>query len=76
VCFLLELPLDENIRRIRARQKSRAMSEEDFEMHTVMEERTILSARADEKLGEPFDVSAPPEELVVALLARLGMQSD
>ena len=72
-CFLLELPLDENIRRIRTRQKSRALREDDFEMRTVMEERAALSGRPDAALGEPFDASAPPAELVVALLARLGL---
>lgn len=73
-CFLLELPLDENLRRIQRRQSARALDEQAYELRTVMEEREVLFKTGSEDLGEPFDVSAPPEELVAMLLLRLGMR--
>jgi shikimate kinase len=72
-CLLLTLPLDENLRRIRRRQGARAVDEHAFELQTVMEEREWLFARGAGALGEPFDVSAPAEDLVAALLQRLGL---
>jgi thymidylate kinase len=71
-CFLLTLPLDENLRRIERRQGARALDEREFERRTVAEERDAL-ARDARELGEPFDVSAPPPELVAALRERLGL---
>jgi thymidylate kinase len=71
-CFLLTLPLDENLRRIERRQAARALDERDFEQRTVVEERDAL-ARHSQGLGEPFDVSMPPNELVAALRDRLGI---
>ena len=73
-CFLLALPIDENLRRIERRQGARALDEREFELRTVAEERDVLYRRGGDDLGEPFDVSAPPEELVAALLRRLGLQ--
>lgn len=74
-CFLLELPLKENLRRIRVRQAARALEETEFELRTVMEERSILAEHgADGSLGERFDVSGHPEKLVAAILERLGLQ--
>ena len=73
-CFLLELPLDENLRRIQRRQAARALDEREFEMQTVMEERGALFAAAYGDLGERLDVSASPEALVAALLPRLGLR--
>ena len=73
-CFLLALPLDENLRRIERRQGARALDEREFELRTVAEERDVLYRRGGDDLGEPVDVSAPPEELVAALLRRLGLQ--
>lgn len=73
-CFLLTLPLQENLRRIEVRQSARALDEQAFERHTVMEEREVLYARASSGLGEELDVSAPPEALVTALLSRLGVE--
>ena len=73
-CFLLVLPLDENLRRIERRQGARALDEREFELRTVAEEREVLYRRGGDDLGEPVDVSAPPEELVAALLRRLGLQ--
>jgi thymidylate kinase len=71
-CFLLTLPLSENLRRIERRQGARAPDEREFEQRTVAEERDAL-ARDSRGLGEPFDVSAPPAELVAALRERLGI---
>jgi thymidylate kinase len=71
-CFLLTLPIDEHLRRIERRQQARAIDERAFEQRTVLEEREAL-ARSSE-LGEPFDVSAPPSELVAAILSRLASQ--
>lgn len=71
-CFLLTLPEDENQRRIERRQRARAINERAFELRTVEDERAALANRLD--LGEPFDVSAPPLELVARMLGRLGMK--
>jgi adenylate kinase family enzyme len=70
-CFLLTLPPDENLRRIRRRQSARAVDMQDFELRTVVEEREALSRGGD--LGEPFDVSASPQVLVATLLRRLAL---
>ena len=73
-CFLLVLSLEENLRRIQVRQSARALDERDFERRTVMEERDTLFEGTKEGLGETFDVSASPEELVARLLSRLRVQ--
>jgi hypothetical protein len=73
-CFLLTLPLEENLRRIKRRQSARAFDEQEFERRTVMEEREALFKNRDGDLGEPFDVSATPEELVATMMRRLGLQ--
>jgi hypothetical protein len=70
-CFLLTLPVQENLRRIRSRQSARALDEREFEQRTVAEEREALFEYTGGDLGEPLDVSAPPATLVGALLARL-----
>ena len=70
-CFLLTLAADENRRRIERRQRARAIDEREFELRTCTEEREILAN--DRNLGEPFDVSAPPPELVAAMLRRLAL---
>jgi len=72
-CFLLTLPLDENLRRIQRRQAARALDEQEFERQTVAEERHVLSASPTGSVGEPFDVSAPPEELVATMRRRIGL---
>src|SRR4030095_12883983 len=69
-CFLLTLPAEENLRRIEQRQRARAIDERDFELRTFTEEREMLAGRSD--LGEPFDVSASPSELVARMLRRLA----
>lgn len=71
-CFLLTLPADENVRRIERRQHARAIDEREFELRTFAEEREVLTNRTE--LGEPFDVSAPPPDLVAALLRRLALR--
>jgi shikimate kinase len=68
-CFLLTLPADENLRRIEQRQRARAIDEREFELRTFAEEREILAKCSD--IGEPFDVSAPPANLVSIMLGRL-----
>lgn len=71
-CFLLTLPLSENLRRIERRQSVRALDEREFERKTLADERKALLESTEGSLGEPLDVSAPPEELVAELLHRLG----
>jgi chloramphenicol 3-O-phosphotransferase len=71
--FLLTLPAEENLRRIVRRASLRAIDEIEFERRTYLDERAILDANACD-LGEPFDVSAPPAELVEAMLKRLGFR--
>lgn len=73
-CFLLTLPMEENLRRIQRRASTRAIDEQEFEQVTFAEEYRTLGAGASADLGEPFDVSAPPSELVEAMLLRLGVQ--
>jgi AAA domain-containing protein len=73
-CFLLTLPAEENLRRIKQRASVRAIDELDFERETVVREREILAAGSGTSLGEPFDVSATPPELVDMMLRRLGLR--
>jgi thymidylate kinase len=68
-CFLLTLPIEENLRRIERRQAARAIDESEFEHLALTEERRALEGPG---LGTPFDVSAPPSELVLRLLAIVG----
>jgi hypothetical protein len=72
-CFLLTLPAGENLRRIERRQSVRALDEWEFEQRTVADERDAVYGSAAGDLGEPFDVSAPPAELVAAMLRRVGL---
>jgi hypothetical protein len=71
-CFRLTLPAEENLRRIERRASARVLDELAFEQHTFVQEREMLAASSGIDLGEPFDVSAPPEELVEVMLQRLG----
>jgi thymidylate kinase len=73
-CFLLTLPLEENLRRIARRASVRAIDEDAFEHETLPAERAALSAHADGALGEPLDVSAPPQVLVDEVLRRLRLE--
>lgn len=72
-CFMLALPAAENLRRIERRQAARAIDEREFELRTFTEERDAMIQRPD--LGEPFDVSASPVELVATMLGRLGFET-
>jgi hypothetical protein len=72
--FLLTLPAEENLRRIERRASTRALDELEFELRTFAKEREVLAAGSGSSLGEPFDVSAPPAELVQAMLRRLGLR--
>ena len=73
-CFRLTLPVEENLRRIERRASMRAIDELEFERRTFVQERELLAASSSTDLGEPFDVSAPPPELVEAMLRRLGLR--
>lgn len=72
--FLLTLASDENLRRIDRRQHARALDERECELRTVAEEREAMTNPAAGDLGEPFDVSAPPSELVIAILQKLSLR--
>lgn len=71
-CFRLTLPAAENLARIRRRARARALDELEFELRTMNAERAALEQHPGAALGEPFDVSATPEELVRVLLRRIG----
>ena len=71
-CFCLTLTADENLRRIEIRQRARALDEREFELRTFAEEREALT-KPGSNLGEPFDVSASPSELVNRMLRRLAL---
>jgi hypothetical protein len=73
-CFLLILPAEENLRRIQRRAGARAIDEMEFEQRTFREEREALARSSGLDLGEPFDVSASPAELVVTMLRHLGVR--
>ena len=73
-CFLLTLSLEQNLRRIQRRQAVRPSDEHDIEWRTVLAERQALARQPLGQLGEPFDVTAPPWELVAALLRRAGLE--
>lgn len=73
-CFLLMLPRAENIRRIETRQTMRGHDEREFEHRTMTEERDLLFTGSRGDLGELFDVSAPPAELVESMAHRLGLR--
>jgi AAA domain-containing protein len=72
-CFLLTLPVTENLRRIQQRASARALDEREFERRTFAEESEALK-KSVENLGEPFDVSASPSDLVFRMLHRLGLR--
>lgn len=55
-CFLLTLPMEENLRRIESRQTASPIDKRDFERLTLPQERRELEGSG---LGTPFDVSAP-----------------
>ncbi len=71
--FLLTLSAEENLKRIRRRASARALDEHEFEQSTFREESEALASPGID-LGTPFDVSAPPPELVATMLRRLGLR--
>jgi thymidylate kinase len=73
-CFLLTLPADANLARIQRRASARALDELEPELRTFREERQALARNPGVALGEPFDVSAPPQDLVPTMLRRLGLR--
>jgi hypothetical protein len=73
-CFLLTLPAEESLRRIERRASARVINELEFERRTFVQEREMLEASSGMNLGEPFDVSALPDELVEAMLRRLELR--
>lgn len=72
-CFLLTLPVAENLRRIEARASVRALDEREHEQRAFEQESSTLANRLD--LGERFDVSEPPAVLVARMLRRLSLPS-
>lgn len=46
------------------------IEEREFELRMFAEEREVLKKSSG--VGEPFDVSAPPPELVAMILCRLS----
>ncbi|BDA86074.1 hypothetical protein Sa4125_36160 [Aureimonas sp. SA4125] len=70
-CFLLTLPMEENVRRIGVRRAARAIDEAEFENGRFLEEAAVLSRAKGAELGVPFDVSDPPNLLCRRLLAML-----
>ena len=71
-CFRLTLPVSENLRRIERRASARALNERELERQTFAKESEAFG-KGGVDLGEPFDVSAPPAELVATMLRRLGL---
>ncbi len=71
--FRLTLPIEENLRRIERRASTRAIDERDFESQTFAAEFEALNQSHADELGEPFDMSASPSDLVKELSKRLGL---
>ena len=74
-CFLLTLPLEENLRRIQRRAETRALDEREFEQRMVRQEREALAVNPNAELGVPLDVSAPVSALVATVRGHLGLSA-
>jgi hypothetical protein len=72
-CFRLTLSTEENLSRINQRASVKALDEHEFERHTFLVEREMLNKSIGDELGVPFDVSAPPFELVHRMLKQIGL---
>lgn len=72
-CFLLTLPADEHLQRIKRRASVRALDELEHDLRIASQEREMLMESPGVDLGEPFDVSAPPPALVERMLHCLGL---
>ena len=70
--FRLTLSIEENRSRIERRASTRAIDERDFERQTFAKEFDALSRSKGDELGEPFDMSASPSDLVRELLKCVG----
>jgi hypothetical protein len=73
-CFRLTLPHEDNLQRIERRANARAIDEREFEQRAFKQESEALARGSGLDLGEPFDVSGSPPELVGAMLRRLGLR--
>lgn len=72
-CYRLTLERRINLSRIAARARVRALDESEFERQAFDRESELLDRAVGDTLGVPFDVSAPPTQLVQSLLAHLEM---
>ncbi|MGX5731342.1 Gar/GrdA family gentamicin resistance ATP-binding protein [Pseudoxanthomonas beigongshangi] len=70
-CYRLTLDRTANLARIARRAAARALDEGASEAWTFDQEYERLNHAAGDELGEPFDVSGPPGDLVEALLEKL-----
>ncbi|MCP5184063.1 MAG: hypothetical protein H6993_08885 [Pseudomonadales bacterium] len=73
-CFLLMLTTEENLKRVSKRQESRVIDEIDYELEILARERAVLYGADGIQLGEPFDVSASPDDLVSEMKLRLDIE--
>jgi hypothetical protein len=64
--------MEENRHRIQRRSDARAVDELHLELRILAEESRTLRKSRPRELGEPFDVSGAPGELVDRMLRRLG----
>jgi predicted N-acetyltransferase YhbS len=71
-CFLLTLPVAENVRRIERRASVRAVDEREFERRTFADEHRVLTAQPGSDLGERVDASATPAVLADTILTRVS----
>lgn len=71
-CYRLTLDRAENLARIARRADARALDERAGEAGIFEREHDLLNRAVGNGLGEPFDVSDPPGQLVERLLAKLG----
>jgi shikimate kinase len=72
-CFLLTLPLDENLQRVERRASASVVDEREEELRIVSQERAMLMEHPGVELGEPFDVSESPPVLVEKMIRLLGL---
>jgi len=72
--FIYRLTLDRasNLDRIARRAGASALDERTYEARTFAHEYDLLNRARGDELGEPFDVSGSPEQLVETLLERIG----
>ena len=72
-CFLLTLPVEANLERIRRRRAGRAIDDHLDEMAGFANEAATLAAAAPGELGEPFDASDPPDVLARRIRQLIGL---